>query len=70
MVFSLLLFYACFLIIRSANTAPIMIITMMIATIPYSSAVCVATPLSGVAVGAAVADACIAVKLVVSDDGQ
>lgn len=49
------LFYACFLIISSARTAPIMIITIMIAMPMYSSVACVATPLSGVDVGAVVA---------------
>jgi hypothetical protein len=64
------LVYGRFLVTSNASTAPIMIMTMMIATIPYSTVLFDAKPVVGVAVGAAVADAPITVKLVVSDDDQ
>ena len=47
--------YGRFLVTSIARTTPIMTITMMIATIPYSSVVFDAKPESGVAVGGAVA---------------
>ena len=53
-------FYACFLIIKSASTAPIMTITMMIAMPMYSTVDSLAMPVSGVAVGASVACAPVA----------
>lgn len=46
--------YGRFLVTSNAITAPIMIMTMMIAMPMYSSAFCVAKPLSGVDVGACV----------------
>ena len=46
--------YGRFLVTATKIAAPIMIITMMIATIPYMSVFCVATPLIGVDVGAVV----------------
>ena len=47
--------YGLFLSISITIIAPIMIITMMMATIPYMSVVFEAKPLSGDAVGADVA---------------
>ena len=47
--------YGLFLLSISIVAAPIMIMTMIIATIPYMSVVFEAKPLSGVADGAAVA---------------
>lgn len=54
--------YGCFRVTRSARTAIPMIIMMMIAMPMYSSVVCVATPLSGVAVGAGVGAVALAWK--------
>jgi hypothetical protein len=51
----LLPLYGCFLIINSARTAPIMMMTIMIAMIPYSSVVLFTRPVAGVAAGVAVA---------------
>ena len=47
----LLPFYGCFLIIIIDRTAPIMIITIMIAIIPYSSVVLFTRFDTGVAAG-------------------
>ena len=47
-----------------------MIMTMMIATTAYSSALCDAMPLRGVAVRAAVGAGLPAYKYVSADDGQ
>ena len=69
-VYSIFLVYGRFLVTSIASTAPIMIITIMIATPMYSSVVCVATPLSGVAVGAGVACALCTVIPVSSLDPQ
>ena len=55
---------------RIASTAPIMIITMIIATIPYITVVFEAKPVSGVAVGTGVAADELAEKADVEDDGQ
>jgi hypothetical protein len=44
-------FYGCFLLSINIIAVPMMIIAIMIATPKYSRVVCVATPLSGVAVG-------------------
>lgn len=49
-----LLLYGRFLLSINMITAPIMIITMIMATIPYIRVVCVATPVFGVEVGAIV----------------
>jgi hypothetical protein len=49
--------YGLFLVTSNASTAPIMIMTIMIATIPYSTVAFDAKPVVGVAVGAVVADA-------------
>ena len=48
------LVYGRFLVTRIASTAPTMIITMIIATTPYSRAFWVERLLAGVAVGAVV----------------
>ena len=52
----------------NARTAPIMTMTMMIATIPYSTVLLDAKPVAGVAVGAAVATGAPAYMCVVADD--
>ena len=52
--------YGRFLVTSNARTAPIMIMTMMIPAIPYSSVVFDAKPLAGVDVGAVVDDALLA----------
>ena len=49
------LFYGRFLVTRIASTAPMMIMTTTIATIPYMTVVFEAKPVSGVAAGAEVA---------------
>jgi len=49
--------YGCFLVTRIASTAPMMIMMMAIAMIPYSTVAFDAKPVVGVAVGAAVAAA-------------
>lgn len=49
-----LLIYGRFLLSINMITAPIIIITMIMATIPYIRVVCVATPVFGVDVGAVV----------------
>ena len=54
------LFYGRFLVTRIASTAPMMIMTMTIATIPYMSVLFEAKPLSGVADGAGVAGGALA----------
>ncbi len=54
------LVYGCFLVTKIASTAPIMIMTMMIATSPYIRVLFEAKPLTGVAVGACVAGALLA----------
>ena len=46
-------FYGFFLSIRIANTAPIMIITTIMAITPYVIIDCVVAKLTGVAVGGA-----------------
>ena len=58
-VFSSLL-YGLFLLSMSMIAAPIMTITMTIATTPYMSVLFEAKPDSGVAVGACVGDAALA----------
>ena len=55
---------------QSANTAPIIIITMMIAMPTYSTVDSLANPVAAVGVGASVACAAVATKLVSADDGQ
>jgi hypothetical protein len=62
--------YGFFLSIINASTAPIMTMTTMTATMPYSKLADDARPVSGVAVGADVAGALITLKLVSSLDGQ
>ena len=47
--------YGLFLVTRIASTAPMMIMTTTIATIPYISVLFEAKPVSGDAVGAGVA---------------
>ena len=54
----------------NASTAPIMIMTIMTAAMPYSKLAVDAMPVSGVAVGAVVGGALITLKLVSSLDGQ
>ena len=49
------LVYGRFLVTSIASTAPMMIITIIIAAIPYSTVSVDAKPVSGVAVGAVVA---------------
>lgn len=56
--------YGLFLIVSIASTAPIMTMTMMMATIPYSMVVLDAKLVAGVAVGALVAGAFIMLKKV------
>ena len=65
-----LLAYGRFLSVSIASIAPIMIITMIIAMIPYSTVLFEAKPLAGVAVGAAVAAGAPAETCVSADDGQ
>ena len=55
---------------RSARTAPMMTITIIIAMIPYVNVAFEAKPVSGVAVGADVAAVELAWKAAVDDDGQ
>jgi len=64
------LFYGCFLVTRIASTAPMMIMMMAIATIPYMTVVFEAKPVSGVAVGAGVGGAGSTAKVVSEEDGQ
>ncbi len=54
------LVYGRFLVTKIASTAPMMTITMIIATIPYMSVLFDAKPASGVAVGANVAEGALA----------
>ena len=51
----LLLLYGCFLIINSASTTPIIMMTIITATIPSSTVDVDARPVGGEAVGAGVA---------------
>ena len=55
-----LLVYGRFLVTKTARTAPIMIITMIMATIPYMTVVFEARPVAGVAEGGAVAAGALA----------
>ena len=55
-----LLFYGRFLVTKIASIAPMMIMTMMIATSPYMRVLFEAKPLAGVAVGAGVAGGALA----------
>jgi len=63
-------FYGRFLVTSNARMAPIMMMMMMIATIPYSTVVFDAKPETGVDVGAVVADADWTTMLVSDSDGQ
>ena len=62
--------YGCFLVTSNASTAPMITMTIMIATIPYSRVVFEAKLVAGVVVGGVVAAGGMTVKLVVSCDGQ
>ena len=64
------LVYGRFLSISIASTAPIMTMTIIIATIPYMSVAFEAKPVSGVAVGAGVAAAGLTAKVDSADDPQ
>ena len=54
--------YGRFLSVRTANIAPMMIITIITAAIPYSTVVVDASPVTGAAVGAGVGAAALTVK--------
>jgi len=58
------LVYGCFLLSISIVKAPMMTITMIIATIPYMSVLFDAKPFNGVAVGANVAGGAVAMNAV------
>jgi hypothetical protein len=58
------LVYACFLLSINIVKAPMMTITIIIATTPYISVLFDAKPFNGVAVGAIVAEGAVARKAV------
>ena len=70
MLRSLLSSYGCFLIVRTASTTPIMIITIITAAIPNSRLPVDAKPVGGDGYGDAVGEALITLKVVSPFDGQ